>query len=258
MKIPIIFENDEVVVINKPAGVVAHADAHHNLEESVAGQFGLAVGQEGRPGIVHRLDKPTSGAMVLAKTQGAYEDLIAQFKAREVEKEYLALVWGDVTKNPKFEIRNPKVSGFDIRASNFAFIIDAPVARHPGNSTKFAVVEGGKKALTRFVVGSRFEVQGDQKVTLLRAYPETGRTHQIRVHLKAFGHPVVGDERYQTQKQQLAISAWQLAEQANGQEPKANRLHLHATRLGFKLPPKGDFVAFDAPLPNELEWMYVT
>lgn len=275
MRISVLFENSAIVVINKPAGIVVTPDSHHPVEETVVGwllqRYGDAiagplrrsfseasVGAEAhRPGIVHRLDKDTSGVMVVAKTQTAWESLVRQFKRREVEKEYLALVWGDI-------------ANLELRNSNLEFIVDAPIGRHPGGKPKFAVVEGGKRAVTRFeVVGAHRRVrpplyqlvQGPRTdgrtdgsgrgnraptFTLLKAFPKTGRTHQIRVHLKALGHPIVGDSIYQTRRQGQML-------EVKGLGLGVDRMFLHATRLGFKVPPEGQFRTFDADLPESLQ-----
>lgn len=250
-------------MINKPAGVVVHEDAHHLEKESVAGWFIkrygkelVRVGQRERPGVVHRLDKPTSGVMVLVKTPRAYRELVSQFKQRQVKKEYLALVWGDVKKRV---VRHAALHEPDRqrRAVGNTFIIDAPVARHPQGGPKFVVREGGKRARTRFKIlgalsreiSSSKQKQKIFRFTLLKAFPETGRTHQIRVHLKALGHPVVGDRLYQTRKQNQVFEEELVKKQSL--PGKEGRMFLHALKLGFRVPPEGKWLLFYAPPPKE-------
>jgi 23S rRNA pseudouridine1911/1915/1917 synthase len=173
----------------------------------------LAVGDEGRPGIVHRLDRDTSGLMVVAKTEAALEHLHRQFKGREVKKTYLALVHG----------RPPAPEG----------IIEAPVGRDPRQRKQMAVVADGREARTRYRL---LEDLGDY--SLLAVSPETGRTHQIRVHLAWLGAPVVGDRVYGRGRAEKRLGL--------------GRQFLHAWRLSFERPGGEGVVALEAPLPGEL------
>ncbi|MGO0121981.1 RluA family pseudouridine synthase [Desulfothermobacter acidiphilus] len=217
LPLEIIYEDEEVLVVNKPRGMVVHPGAgcqrgtlvnallyHCRQLSSINGVL--------RPGIVHRLDKDTSGLLVVAKTDAAHLSLSAQFQERRVVKEYLALVYGEVQKEEG--------------------MIEAPIGRHPRQRKKMSIVEGGRQARTFFQVVERF-----LGYTLLRLRPETGRTHQIRVHLHYLGHPVVGDLKYGPARPHLGLE---------GQ-------FLHAKKLGFFHPRTGAFMCFEAPLPPELE-----
>ena len=168
-----------------------------------------------RPGIVHRLDKGTSGLLVVARTQRAYDSLVEQLSLRTVERRYLALVWG--------------------RFDSAAGAVDAPVGRGMGNPTKMAVSAGGRPARTSYRVLQLFTQPA--KATLVACKLETGRTHQVRVHLAAIGHPVVGDDRY------------------GGARPSIDpgRPFLHASLLGFDHPGTAERLRFTSLLPPELE-----
>ncbi len=215
----IVYEDDCLVVLNKPAGLVvhpAHGHAAGTLLNALLARYPELRAwppEEGWPGLVHRLDRDTSGLLVVARTPEARAALRAQFRARTVHKIYLALVIGQ----PRLE-----------RAR-----IEAPIGRDPHERKRMAVVsEGGREASTEYRVLERL---GDY--ALLEVQPETGRTHQIRVHLAAIGHPVVGDRVYGPARQRLALG----------------RLFLHAARLTFRHPATGGEMTFTAPLPAELE-----
>ncbi len=210
MDLAILHEDDDIVVVNKPSGLVVHPAAGHERGTLVNGllhERTLAPGNDpSRPGIVHRLDKATSGAIVVAKSERASASLVEQFKARSVAKTYVALVHG-------------VLADADGR-------IDAPIGRHPKHAREQAVrADGGKAALTDFRVLRAWEDR-----TLLAAFPRTGRTHQIRVHMAAIGHPVVGDTLY-------------------GQGADAESLMLHAWKLALDHPATGERMAFTAALP---------
>ena len=215
MPLNIIYEDDDLLVVDKPAGLTVHpAPGHpsHTLVNAVLSYFpNLAdVGDSLRPGIVHRLDKDTSGVMLVAKTRTAQQYLADQFKAHSVVKAYLVLVKGRLTPEEG--------------------IIEAPMGRDPRNRKRMAVVAEGREARTEYRV---IEYMGSY--TLLEVMPETGRTHQIRVHLSAIGYPVVGDKVYGAKSLFLL------------------RQFLHACRLGFKLPSTGEYVEFTSELPPDLE-----
>lgn len=219
--VAVVHADDDLVVVDKPAGLVVHAGAGHRTGTLVHGLLALfpdlasiGVGEPARPGIVHRLDKGTSGLLVVARNAGAYDNLVEQLRRRAVERVYLALVWGAVEAP--------------------AGLIDAPVGRGVRDPTRMAVAVGGKEARTRYRVESRFTEP--VPVSLLECRLETGRTHQVRVHLAAIGHPVVGDTRYRGARPHLVLP----------------RPFLHATRLSFDHPTTGERLSFDSPLPDDL------
>jgi 23S rRNA pseudouridine1911/1915/1917 synthase len=211
----IVYEDDDLIVIDKPAGLVVHPAPGHPsgtlVNALVAHAPEISVGGTLRPGIVHRLDKDTSGLIVAAKTDRGRTSLVSQWESRRVKKEYVALAAGSIVEHEA--------------------TIDAPIGRDPKNRQRMAVVRGGKPAITRFRVHDRFE-----GATLLDVEIETGRTHQIRVHLAFIGHPVVGDRVYGT-KDSLGLTL--------------DRQFLHASGLEFQLPD-GRPVAFSSPLPDDL------
>ena len=224
--IEIVYEDETLVVVNKPAGLVVHpaAGIHSGtLANALAYHFQqLANASSVRPGIVHRLDRDTSGLLVVAKTEAALESLSDQFRARSVYKSYAALVHGRVASD----------SGR----------VDQPLARDPANRTRMAVVRGGRSALTLFRVNRRF-----QRFTLLDVELKTGRTHQIRVHLAWLKHPVVGDETYGGGRDNTIGNAKLRAHIRN-----LGRHFLHAEKLAFTHPRTGERVQFHSPLPPEL------
>jgi 23S rRNA pseudouridine1911/1915/1917 synthase len=216
----VVFEDVDVLVVNKPAGLVVHPSPGHwsgTLVNALLARettYGGIAGIE-RPGIVHRLDRDTSGLLVVAKTDAAQASLMAQLKARRVKKTYLALVQGSVQAG--------------------AGRIEAPVGRDPKNRMRMAVVPDGRPSTTGYRVRERFDAW-----TLLELDLVTGRTHQIRVHLAALGHPVAGDPVYGT------------GTSRRGPEG-LGRLFLHAWRLAFAAPSSGDLVRLEAALPADLE-----
>jgi 23S rRNA pseudouridine1911/1915/1917 synthase len=220
----IVFEDSDVVVLDKPAGMVVHPGAGHRggtvvnaLLHHVRDLSG--IGGELRPGIVHRLDRGTSGLMVVAKHDAAHQELSRQFHDREVEKEYVALVWGLVQQRRR---------------------IEASIGRDPANRQKMSTrARRAREAVTR-VTWAR-DLKG---VTLLRVAIHTGRTHQIRVHLSAIGHPVVGDALYGGVHRRVPhpLRAVQ----------RLTRPFLHAERLSFTHPRTGERLSFTADLPADL------
>ncbi len=242
--ISVIFEDNSLLVINKPAGLVV--DKSETQSENTLENWLEEHGnnQLERAGIVHRLDKETSGVILVAKTQAALENLQAQFKERTTKKEYITLVHGAVEE-----------SG----------VVEGNIGRNPGNREKFTVLNqgDGKEAVTEYEPIERlaFSEQRIEEIfpdfnkiqmrklyaqryfnyTLVRALPRTGRTHQIRVHLKHIGHPVVSDEKYVGRKIYRLDKRW------------CPRLFLHAQKLGFKHPVSGEWMEMEAKLPEDLE-----
>lgn len=254
-----VFEDEWVLVVDKPAGTVVNRSQtikEETLQDQIAEYFhlGNSLGIGDRAGIVHRLDRETSGLLVVAKTEGAFEDLQAQFKNRQVEKEYMALVHGTVTKDEG--------------------IIEGQIARI-GSFGKFGVVDrrsDGREARTDFEVIDRYYFQDDKfeeilakfslrsnnnlvmtksrlnylkqnarDYSLLKIYPKTGRTHQVRVHLKSIGHPPVADLIYTPVKLIKFDLLW------------CSRLFLHASKLAFFHPKTQKSLEFVSDLPNELK-----
>jgi 23S rRNA pseudouridine1911/1915/1917 synthase len=221
----IVYEDRQLVVLDKPAGMVVHPGAGHSggtlvnaLLHHVKDLSG--IGGELRPGIVHRLDRGTSGLMVIAKSDAAHQELSRQFSDREVEKEYIALVWGVVQAGRR---------------------IDAPIGRDPGDRQKMSTrARRARSAVTRVTWARHYK-----GVSLLKVAIATGRTHQIRVHLSAIGHPIVGDPTYGGVHRRTAshLRAVQRLE----------RPFLHSAHLAFTHPGDGRRVEFDSPLPLELQ-----
>ncbi len=217
----VVFEDDSILIINKPAGLVVHPGSG-NWEGTLLNALlhhAPQLAEIPRAGIVHRLDKDTSGLLVVAKTLTAQTALVRQLQARTVQREYYALVYGEL-----------------LRAGR----VDAPMGRHPTQRTKMAVVEGGKPATTHYSVAERFP-----DCTLLRCKLETGRTHQVRVHLASIHHPLVGDSIYIKGAQKcpphlrLLLAAFP-------------RQALHAAQLGLEHPVTGEWLEWQASLPDDM------
>jgi 23S rRNA pseudouridine1911/1915/1917 synthase len=219
----IVYEDDDLLIVDKPAGLVVHPSAgHHHGDTLVNALLARAGGAEyggiagvARPGIVHRLDRDTSGLLMVAKHDGAQHSLMAQLKARRIRKSYHALVAGNV--------------------SAAVGRIEAPIGRDPKHRTRMAVVPDGRPSITGYRVRERFAGW-----TLLELDLVTGRTHQIRVHLDAIGHPVAGDPVYGTGTSRRGPDG-------------LDRLFLHAWRLELAAPGDGHLIRATAPLPPELE-----
>ncbi|MDE2838359.1 MAG: RluA family pseudouridine synthase [Chloroflexota bacterium] len=215
----VVYEDDQLIVVDKPAGLTVHPAPGHPDGTLVNALLALVpdlpgIGGVERPGIVHRLDKDTSGLIVVAKTDAAHRSLSRQMKERSVHKSYVALTTGAM-RDAEGEI-------------------DAPIGRHPKERKKMAVVEGGRSALTHYRVMERFGGPHGS-FTLVEAHPVTGRTHQIRVHLASIGHPLVGDPVY------------------GRRSPLVPRHFLHAARLDVALPPgETERKIFESPLADDL------
>ncbi|VAW18604.1 Ribosomal large subunit pseudouridine synthase D [hydrothermal vent metagenome] len=238
IELDILFEDDHLIVINKPAFLVVHPAPGapdgtlvnaliHHCGASLSG-----IGGVRRPGIVHRLDKNTTGVMVVAKTEKTHRHLAAQFadhgRNGPLSRKYHAFVWG--------------------HHQSFAGKIDAPLGRDPRNRLKQAVRRDGRKAITHFKTLTRYAGQG-WDIAKLQCELETGRTHQIRVHMAHVGHPVIGDPVYATG---FATKALALPEPLKTIITCLPRQALHAAQLGFEHPESGQELCFSAPLPDDL------
>jgi 23S rRNA pseudouridine1911/1915/1917 synthase len=225
LPLPILYEDRDLVVVDKPAGMVVHPAAGHAegtlvnaLLHHVADLSG--IGGEIRPGIVHRLDRGTSGVMVVAKTDAAHQELSRQFRDREVDKEYIALAWGVVQAGRR---------------------IDSPIGRDPVHRQRMSArARRARTAVTR--VTSAIHLPG---VSYLHVAIATGRTHQIRVHLSSIGHPIVGDSLYGGVRRRMPANVRAAA--------RLERPFLHAHRLAFRHPRDGRRMVFESPLPADLQ-----
>lgn len=217
--VPVVHVDDAFLVVDKPPGLVVHPGAGRSSGTLVAGLLArypelAEVGEPDRPGLVHRLDRDTSGLLVVARTPAAYDALVEQLQARTVARHYLALVDGH-PESPRG-------------------VVDAPIGRSTRHPTLMEVRASGRPARTRYEVAERFDRPAP--VALLACRLETGRTHQIRVHLRTIGHPVVGDDRYLGATRALDCP----------------RTFLHAEHLAFRHPVTGDPVELSSPLPADL------
>ncbi len=223
LPLTIVYEDETLMVVDKPAGMVVHP-GNGNWDGTLANALLHHVPElagVARAGIVHRLDKDTTGLLVVAKTETAQTDLVRQLQARSVRREYLALAAGDIARNGT---------------------VDAPIGRHPVKRTSMAVNPAGRHAVTHYEVRERF---GDCTLVLCRL--ETGRTHQIRVHLASIGHPLIGDPSYGRRPAATARSA-----AANAGGPVAfPRQALHAWRLGLVHPETRDTMSWESQLPDD-------
>lgn len=242
MDIPVLFEDDQMMVVEKPAGIVVD-QSDTNQEETVEAVMQKKHGIKlERGGIVHRLDKDTSGLLLIAKTQTALEQLQFQFKERMVKKDYLALVHGQMEKSEK---------------------VVGAIARNPARRENFIIKEGGKEAETEFEPLRKLQITADKLqimfegfnktqfkklmahdypyYTLVSCHPLTGRTHQIRVHLKHLGFPIVADDKYGGRKTARLDHRW------------CPRQFLHAAKIEFYHPTTGQKLKFESPLPEDLK-----
>ncbi len=237
-----IYQDEDLLVIDKPPGLIvdpAETVKEETLADILQKDFHIKLF---RGGIVHRLDKDTSGLILIAKTQPVLENLQSQFKERIIKKEYIALSHGSITEGGK---------------------VLGNIGRNPGNREKFIVLEEGKEAVTEYEPLQRLEISEKRLVeifsefskiqfrklyairymlfTLLRCKPKTGRTHQIRVHLKYIGHPIVSDEKYTGRKTYRLDKRW------------CPRMFLHAAKISFRHPTSGEWVTLESPLPEDLK-----
>jgi 23S rRNA pseudouridine1911/1915/1917 synthase len=240
----ILYEDDAIVVVDKPAGMIVHPAKGHwegTLASALAHHFGRLSGRGGptRPGIVHRLDRDTSGVIVVAKNDRAHDALAAQFKSRQVEKEYLAIVMGVPDRDRD--------------------VVDEPIGNHPTHREKKAIRRedaSARPALTTYEVVERFA-----GYALVRAIPKTGRTHQIRLHLAHIGCPVLCDRLYggRVKINELElIPRNKFAHDMGQADPSTSesileRQALHAHRLAFAHPTTGERMQFEAPLPSDID-----
>ena len=234
--VDVVYRDDDLVVVDKPAGLVVHPAPGHQsgtLVNALLHHLGTlsSIGGDTRPGIVHRLDRDTSGLMVVARTDAAHRALSRALARREVRRGYLAAAWGHLDRDE--------------------FTVDAPIGRDPRQRKRMAVIEGGRRAVTHF---RRLERWNSADLVAVRL--ETGRTHQIRVHLRHRGHPVVCDPIYGPHWERGFVGAggrW-----AEELARRAGRLFLHAARLAFRHPRTGERLTFTRELPEPLagvvEW----
>lgn len=230
--VPVIYEDDAVVVVAKPAGLVVHP-AHGNWDGTLVnallgrGTTLASLGGGDRPGVVHRLDKDTSGVIVLARTDAAYRALADDIKAHRFEKTYHAIVHGNLGA--------PRVT------------VDAPIGRHPVHRQRMAVVPGGRPAHTEvFVVDTYYHFD------YIRVTTQTGRTHQIRVHLAHVGNPLLGDPVYGSRRRRMRTAEGRLRVTLDRLAKAAPRHALHATRLTFRHPETGRPMTFTTALPADM------
>jgi 23S rRNA pseudouridine1911/1915/1917 synthase len=236
----VVFEDDQLLVLDKPAGLVVHPAAGHGTGTLVnaliahCGDSLSGIGGVKRPGIVHRLDKDTTGLMVVAKTDRAHRHLAAQFadhgRTGALEREYLAVIWGD--------------------PGRARFTVDAPLDRHPVNREKIAVRRDGREAITHVELLERFPgTDGLVQASLVACRLETGRTHQIRVHMAHLGHPLLGDETYATG---FRTKIAKLNPKARDALERLGRQALHAHLLGFEHPVTHEVLRFTSDMPGDM------
>jgi 23S rRNA pseudouridine1911/1915/1917 synthase len=246
------YEDEHLIVVDKPAGLVVHpapGAPSGTLVNALLARCGpslAGIGGERRPGIVHRIDKDTSGLIVAAKTEAALAGLAARFAAHDVERRYLAVLWGAP------DLADARLMGLpSVTAATGRITVDAPLARHPADRKRMAVRTGGRRAVTHLTTIERFGPAGAVApwASLVECRLETGRTHQIRVHAAHVGHPLVGDPVYGHGRRRAPAAAGEAGAAAEGFPRQA----LHAARLGFVHPVTGTSLSFDSPPPEDLD-----
>lgn len=250
MKIKVLFENQNLLVLDKPAGFVVHGDGkteQNTISDYILKNFpklkGVGENQNSveRPGIVHRLDKETTGCLILAKNQNSYENLKHQFQSHKIRKEYVALVWGDLkfdTGMIDFAIARSKN---DFRKKEIVRVASTDREKYRGEE---------RQALTRYKVLKRLELFGE-KLTLTAFYPETGRTHQIRIHAKSIGHPIVGDHLYGQVRKSFEDKYFK-----NTKSKVNTRYLLHARAITFFDPGTGEELTVESPPPKDMKDLF--
>jgi len=263
----IIYEDEQLLIVNKPAGMVTHpayANYRGTLVNALMHYCGEKLSQQPRtngskksefprPGIVHRLDKDTSGLMVVAKDDNTHAKLAEQFSSRNIDREYWAIVWG------RFDTpsSSPPYQGGDVRRAEgvlldkeklLSGIIDAPLGRSKSDRKKIAVVENGKPAVTGYEVLEEFEY-----LSLVKCKLKTGRTHQIRVHMHHIGHPVFGDPTYGGRRISSGGTDKKKKEEVERLLKVLNRQALHAKTIGFIHPSTGKKMKFESELPEDMK-----
>jgi 23S rRNA pseudouridine1911/1915/1917 synthase len=242
----VIYEDATLAVINKPAGMVVHpapGARSGTLVNALVHRFGaslLPAGASGRPGIVHRIDKDTSGILVVARTPQAHQHLSRQFAAHQAERTYVALVHGA----PEAGLRRRAGPAGVTREPGDVIRIEGAIGRHPSDRKRMAIAEGGRRAVTRVKTVQTFGPADRPWASLIECRLETGRTHQIRVHLAHIGHALIGDAVYGRGRN--------LPRGAPEALRSFPRQALHARSLGFEHPVSGDWKAFDSPLPPDM------
>ena len=236
LPLDVVYEDEHLVVVDKPAGLVVHSGAGHpsgTLVNALLFRFGTlsSIGTPHRPGIVHRLDRDTSGLLVVARTDDAHSALSSDLAQRKVRRGYIAAAWGHMKHD--------------------SVTIDRPIARDPAHRQRMAIVEGGRHALTHVR-----RLESWRAADLLAVRLHTGRTHQIRVHLLSLGHPIVGDPVYGANWERGLLGAG--SRWARELRRRSGRLFLHAARLSFRHPITSEELAFTSELPEPLrgsvEW----
>ena len=252
MTLQIIFEDEDIIVINKQPGLVVHPGAGVSRGTLVNGLIHHCkqiadIGERDRPGIVHRLDKDTSGLLVVAKSDQAYDSLVGQFAKHTARRQYLAILWG----LPDFNLIDFKKKTLPTIEGEGVFKIESKIGRHPVNRKKMALRndEKGKGAITRFKILTSFYFNNKPLASLVNCWLETGRTHQIRVHMDAINHGIVGDQIYQSGKKSNLDLHGLLGEEYNSFRRQA----LHAEKLSFQHPVSEAYLEFKAPPPKDFQ-----